>query len=190
MYLGTGYPFYDGLVPNVMYWNRGGRGFADVTTAGGFGHLQKGHGVAFADLDDDGDQDVFEEMGGAYPGDAFGNLLFENPGFGNHWLRVRLEGRTSDRLGVGARIRAVITENGQQRSVYRTVSTGSSFGCNPFEQHLGLGQASKVDLLEVYWPMTDTTQTFRDLPVDRFLRITEGVQEPAIRVPSPAPFKK
>ena len=50
----------------------------------------KGHGVVFADLDNDGDQDVFEQMGGAFPGDSFGDVLFENPGFENHWLKVKL----------------------------------------------------------------------------------------------------
>ena len=91
-YLGTGFPDYEALIPNKMYWNRGGKKFSDVTTAGGFGHLQKGHGVAFADLDRDGDQDVFEDMGGAFPGDGFGHALFRNPGFGNHWIEVKLVG--------------------------------------------------------------------------------------------------
>ena len=54
-YLGTGYPNYEALMPNVMYRNRGGSGLSDVTTVGGFGHLQKGHGVSFAALDNDGD---------------------------------------------------------------------------------------------------------------------------------------
>ena len=48
-----------------MYRNLDGAGFEDVTYAGGFGHIQKGHAVVFADLDHDGDQDVFEQMGGA-----------------------------------------------------------------------------------------------------------------------------
>ena len=111
-YLGTGYPDYEGLIPNVMYRNRGGTGFADVTTAGGFGHLQKGHGVSFADLDNDGDQDVFEQMGGAYPGDGFADVLFENPGFGNHWIAVKLVGARSNRSAIGARIRVEIVERG------------------------------------------------------------------------------
>ncbi len=189
-YLGTGYPFYDGLVPNIMYWNRRGECFADVTFAGGFGHLQKGHGVVFADLDADGDQDIFEDMGGGYPGDGFGNLLFENPGFGNHWIQVRLVGVRSNRSGVGTRIRAEITEEGRSRSVYCTVSTGSSFGCNPLLQHIGLGQATRVDVLEVYWPASDTTQTFRDLPVDRRLRISEGSEKIEVHEVRPAPFQK
>jgi hypothetical protein len=190
MYLGTGYPFYDGLVPNVMYWNRRGERFCDVTTAGGFGHLQKGHGITFADLDGDGDQDVFEQMGGAYPGDAFGDLLFENPGFGNHWLKLRLVGTRSNRAGVGARVRAEISEQGRKRSVHRTVGQHGSFGNSPFEQHLGLGQATKVDLLEVYWPLTDEKQVFRDVPVDRSVRVTEGSNELDVRSVPATPFRK
>ena len=49
-YLGTGDPDFRAIVPNRMYRNVDGRRMADVTTAGGFGHLQKGHGVAFARL--------------------------------------------------------------------------------------------------------------------------------------------
>ncbi len=176
-YLGTGYPGYDGLIPNLMYWNRGGKRFVDVTIPGGFGHLQKGHGVAFADLDQDGDQDVFEQMGGGYPGDAFGNVLYENPGFGNHWLKVRLIGVESNRFGVGSRLRAEIVERGTRRSVFRHVNSGGSFGCNPLVQHLGLGQAEKVEVLEVFWPKTKKTQVFRDVPADRRVEITEGSDE-------------
>ena len=68
VYLGTGAPSYGMLVPNRMFLNREGREFVDVTTATGTGHLQKGHGVAFADLDNDGDEDIFANMGGAFPG--------------------------------------------------------------------------------------------------------------------------
>ena len=68
-YIGIGYPDYEALMPNVMYRKQGGTGFSDVTSAGGFGHLQKGHAIAFADLDHDGDQDVFEQIGGFQPGD-------------------------------------------------------------------------------------------------------------------------
>ncbi len=176
-YLGTGYPGYDGLIPNVMYWNRAAKSFDEVTIPGGFGHLQKGHGVSFADFDCDGDQDVFEQMGGAYPGDAFGNLLFENPGFGNHWLKVRLVGVEENRFGVGARIRAEFLDQGVRRSVYRHVNSGGSFGCNPLVQHLGLGQAKKVEVLEIFWPRSGKTQVFREIPVDRRIEITEGSEE-------------
>ena len=176
-YLGTGYPPYHSLMPNVMYRNRDGAGFADVTYAGGFGHLQKGHGVFFADLDHDGDQDIFEQMGGAYPGDRFGNALYRNPGLGNHWITISLVGVRSNRSAIGARIRAEIVDGGTTRSVYRHVNSGGSFGANPLRQTLGLGRATRVEKLEVFWPTTGLTQTFTAVPVDRFIRITEN--EPA-----------
>ena len=176
-YIGTGYPPYHSLMPNVMYRNRDGGGFADVTYAGGFGHLQKGHGVFFADLDHDGDQDVFEQMGGAYPGDRFGNALYRNPGLGNHWITISLVGVRSNRSAIGARIRAEIVDGGTTRSVYRHVNSGGSFGANPLRQTLGLGRATRVEKLEVFWPTTGLTQTFTAVPADRFIRITEN--EPA-----------
>ncbi len=173
-YLGTGYPGYEGLMPNLMFRNRGGESFVDVTTAGGFGHLQKGHGVAFADLDRDGDQDVFLQVGGAYPGDAFGNALFENPGSENHWIAIQAVGTRSVRSAVGARIRCDVREDGVARSIFRHVASGGSFGCNPLRQHVGLGRAKRIDRLEVHWPATGVTQVFSDVPADRHLRVVEG----------------
>ena len=173
-YLGTGYPDYEALMPNVMYRNRGGTGFSDVTSAGGFGHLQKGHGIAFADLDNDGDQDIFEQMGGFFPGDKYYDSLFENPGFGNHWISIKLIGVRSNRSAIGARIHLQITEGGKQRSIYKHVNSGGSFGGNPLRQTIGLGKAQKIEMLQVYWPTTKQTQTFRDLSVDQFIQITEG----------------
>jgi hypothetical protein len=186
MYLGTGYPFYEALMPNVMYRNDAGKGFVDVTTAGGFGHLQKGHSVSFADVDEDGDQDVYQQMGGTFPGDAFGNALFENPGFGNHWLKVRCVGTTTNRAAIGVRIRADIVEDGTPRSIYRWVGSGGSFGCNPLRQELGLGRAERVERLEIYWPTSDTTQVFEDVAADQAIEVTEG--EEAFEVTTLAPF--
>lgn len=176
-YLGTGYPDYEGLMPNLLFRNQGGSRFADVTATAGVGHLQKGHGVAFADFDHDGDQDIFSELGGAFAGDVFGNALFENPGIENNWIVVKLVGVESNRSAIGARIRAEITENGKARSVYKWVNTGGSFGANPLRQHIGLGSAGTIELLEVYWPTTDQAQRFRNLKANQFIAITEGQKE-------------
>ena len=174
LYLGTGYPAYDGLVPNVMYRSRGGQGFDNVTYGGGLGHLQKGHAIAFADLDNDGDQDVFAQMGGAYPGDGFGNAVFRNPGFGNRWIRIDLVGTESNRSAIGARLRLDLRGPNGRRSIHRQVITSGSFGASSLTQHVGLGDADAIERLEVRWPRTGGAQEWRDLPLDRHVRIVEG----------------
>ncbi len=182
-YLGTGYPGYEGLMPNKMYRNAEGRAFEDVTTAGGFGHVQKGHAVVFADLDGDGDTDVFEQIGGAFPGDRFGNALFRNPGFGHRWVGLRLVGTRSNRSAIGARIRCVVVdpsadgEGPGRRTIHRHLTTGGSFGGNPLPQTLGLGRAERIATLEVYWPTSDLTQVFEDVPLDRAFELVEGEDE-------------
>ena len=176
-YLGTGDPALKSLMPNVMFLNQRGKGFTNVTMGGGFGHLQKGHSVAFSDLDNDGDQDIFEQMGGAFPGDPFSDALYENPGFGNHWITVKLIGVESNRSAIGARIRVQILEDGKTRSIYRNVDSGGSFGNNPLRQTVGLGKATKIQMLEVFWPKTGLTQSFPDVPFDLTIQIVEGSNE-------------
>ena len=176
-YLGTGYPEYAGIMPNLLFHNQGGTRFADVTFAAGFGHLQKGHGVSLADLDHDGDLDVFQQIGGWYPGDAFGNALFENPGFGRHWLAVRVRGVKTNRLGVGVRLRVEFTEAGRRRVVHQRIGSGGSFGGNPFTAHVGLGTATGVDRIEIHWPTSGTTDRFTDVGVDRLVECREGAPQ-------------
>jgi hypothetical protein len=184
IYLATGAPDYSALFPNVLYRNGeggdGGRRFEDVTTATGTGHLQKGHGVSFGDIDNDGDQDLFVQLGGAFQDDGFRDALFENPGFGSHWLNVRLKGVKSNRFGMGARIKATFEEAGATRSVFAFVGTNSSFGGNSLQEEMGLGKASRILELEVYWPTSDTTQKFVDVPLDRTVTVVEGAA--ALRV--------
>ena len=186
-FLGTGDPSYETLLPNLMYRNVGGERFVNVTYAGGFGHLAKGHAVSFADIDNDGDQDIFQQLGGFYVEDAYFNALYENPGFGGHWLTIKLVGTESNRAAIGARIRIEVVEGGQRRSIYRHIGSGSSFGANPLRAEIGLGEAARVDLLEVYWPTTGQTQTFRDVAADQFIRITEG--DARIEVLQPGSFR-
>jgi hypothetical protein len=172
-YLGTGAPEFDALIPNLMYRNDGHGGFQNVTRSGGFGILQKGHGIAFGDLDNDGDQDIYAQIGGMYPYDQFFNRLFLNPGHGNHWLALELAGVRSNRDAIGSRIRVRFVEGGEPREVFRWVSPRGSFGSGTFRQEIGLGDASRIELVEVYWPASDTTQRFENLEVDAFYRITE-----------------
>ena len=124
-YCGTGDPNIRTLIPKRMFRNAEGKFFQDVTTATGTGHLQKGHGVAFADLDDDGAQDVYIALGGAFPGDGARNALFLNPGNTNHWVKLKLVGVKANRPAIGARIKVTLQTPGGSRDLYRTVSSGA-----------------------------------------------------------------
>jgi len=180
-YFGTGEPSLATLVPNRMYRNVGGERFEDVTASAGFGHLQKGHGIAFGDVDNDGDQDVYAVIGGAYAGDVYPNALFENPGTDHHWLTVVLEGVSANRSAIGARIRVVVEdEAGRERSVHALVGTGGSFGSSSLQQEVGLGDARAIRRLEVRWPGDRDPQVVEDVPLDRFLMLRQG--EARVRV--------
>jgi hypothetical protein len=171
IYLGTGTPQYSMLTPHRLFKNVDGKRFVDITTSSGTGHLQKGHSVAAGDWDRDGNVDIFEQLGGATPGDAFHNVLFQNPGHDNHWITVKLVGKKTNRAAIGARIKVVPAAS--NRAIYRHVTSGSSFGGNPLQQTIGIGKAATIASLEVYWPTTDTTQTFHNVPVDQAIEITE-----------------
>ena len=178
IYLGTGRPSFSYLMPNVLFRNDGGKRFDDITAATGTGHLQKGHGVAFADWDRDGDADIFLEAGGAIPGDRAHNVLFQNPGYGNHWLTVKLVGTRTNRAALGAKIRVDLPgSGGAVVSRYRFISAGSSFGGNPLACTVGLGRAVAIQALEVVWPTSGARQTFLNVPIDRSIEITEGREE-------------
>jgi hypothetical protein len=185
MYLGTGTPSFGALMPNIMLKNEQGRKFIDVTEATGTGQLQKGHGVAFVDIDNDGDEDVVLNSGGAVPGDSYSESLFDNPGAGagNHWIAVKLVGVKSNRAAIGAKIRVNLSgANSGSPLRYREVTSGGSFGANSLTQHIGLGP-STIASLEVEWPTSRTKQTFTDVPVDAFIEIREFADTYSVRRP-------
>jgi hypothetical protein len=174
IYLGTGEPAYEALLPNRMFRNKDGKDFEDVTTAGGFGHLQKGHAVAFGDLENNGAEDIFEKMGGAFPGDTYQSVLYQNPIRTNDWVTLQLEGVQTNRPAFGARICVTVTGSAGKRRIYSTVGYGSSFGGNPLEEHIGLGKHAIIQEIEVDWPTSRKVEKFQNVAVDRSYHLREG----------------
>jgi hypothetical protein len=176
MYLGTGNPSFQSLVPNRMYKNLGGKNFADVTSSARVGNLQKGHGVAFADLDNDGDQDIYTDLGGAYRGDSYHSSFFLNPGQGgnNRWICLELQGTKTNRAAIGAKITLKFRENGVERMVYREVNSGGSFGCSPLRREIGVGQATVIDEIAIAWPGSGGVQVLKNVNPDQFIKVVEG----------------
>jgi tetratricopeptide (TPR) repeat protein len=174
-YLGTGGPSYAALIPNLLFRNNEGKRFTDITTSSGTGSLQKGHGVAFADINNDGQQEIFCKLGGATLGDRYFSALYMNKGHHkNNWLTIKLVGVKTNRAAIGARIRLTVTaQNGKHQDICRHVSSGGSFGASPLRQHIGIGKASRVERLEIWWPTSNTRQVFHNIRPNQFIEIRE-----------------
>jgi tetratricopeptide (TPR) repeat protein len=179
IYLGTGNPSFSSLVPNVLLHNHAGKYFTDITESSGTGELHKGHGVAFADIDNDGDEDIITPIGGAVPGDRHAMRLFENPGNGNDWIGLKLVGVKANRAAIGARIKVTVKNEGQgTRTIYRTVGSGGSFGASPLQQHIGLGKSAQVLSIEIWWPGGGSTpELFSNVAKNQVIQIKELSRE-------------
>jgi len=189
VYLGTGAPSFASLMPNIMLKNEDGKRFVDVTEATGTGHLQKGHGIAFADLYNNGNEDIILNVGGAVPGDNYDDVVFENPGnpggSQNNWISLKLIGVKSNRAAIGAKIRLTLDRANHAAGAspirYREVTSGGSFGSNSLTQHIGLGRTAVIETLDITWPASGTKQTFHNVPVNQFLEIREDAQTYTVR---------
>ncbi len=176
------------MMPNVALRNLEGSGFEDVSFISGLAHLQKGHGVAFGDVDNDGDLDLFQQLGGAYPFDAFANALYQNPGQDASWVVLRLRGKQANRFGVGARLAVRVVENGATRTIHEVAGSGGSFGGSSMQQEIGLGEATRIESVEILWPGSGTRQILADLPLRRWIEITEGEAEYRVLEVAPVTF--
>jgi hypothetical protein len=122
-------------------------------------------GAAFGDYDNDGRIDVAV----INLNDRPTLLRNETPGAG-HWVTFRLVGTKSNRDGIGARIRI---DAGGRRQMAEVRGDGSYLSHNDLRAHFGLGNADRVQALEIRWPSGRIDST-RDLPADRFYVAVEG----------------
>ncbi len=123
-------------------------------------------GLAVGDFDNDGRLDVLIGNNGGAP-----LLLRNKSGSGNHWLGLRLQGVKCNRDAIGARI--TWSAGGVVRSRLKN-GGGSYLSSHDPREVLGLGINSKLDWLEIRWPLpSGKVERFTGLPVDRHINITE-----------------
>jgi enediyne biosynthesis protein E4 len=153
--------------PPHLFHNRGRGQFTDIVPAigGAFAQPKVGRGAAFADIDGDLDLDVVITANGGQ------TAIYRNDSTaGNHALRMRLRGVTSNRDGIGARVRVFA---GRDR-FSRTVKTGSSYlSQSELPLTFGLGAATKADRVVVEWP-SGKTDEIKNLPAGKAYLIIEG----------------
>jgi tetratricopeptide (TPR) repeat protein len=167
-YLGKGTPESWFILPNLMYVGktdstRCSERLANISMLHGFGTIQKGHGIVFADFDNDGDEDIYSSLGGMWPADKWPNQFFVNDSrLGNSWVTIRLRGRKTNYYGVGARIK-VTGENKKGAEIvrYALMDLRTGFGSSPYLAHVGLMDATQIKDVEVYWPGSRCWQIYR-----------------------------
>lgn len=156
--------------PRLVYRNLGNGRFEDVSDRSGAAISAKysSRGAAFGDLDNDGDIDVLIMNMNEPPA-----LLRNDSKSSNHWLRLRLEGTKSNRSAIGALVTVSV---GARRLVQTVLSQSSFVSQNDLRLHFGLGEAAKVDAIEVRWP-NGAIQKFPGAPADQELKLTEKFNE-------------
>jgi hypothetical protein len=160
------YPAYHYLEPFLLMRNVHGK-FQDVSKSGGpaLSVPRAGRGVAFGDLDNDGNVDVAVNCN-----DQFAVLLRNRGARGHHWLVVDLRGTMSNRDAIGARLR-LVSESGVEQ--HALVSAGGSYlSASDKRVHFGLGTETTVQLLEIRWP-SGIVQRLEKIPADKILRVEE-----------------
>lgn len=157
----------DYRVPDTLYLNLGQGRFRDITKTAGtaMAATGSGRGTVFDDLDNDGDIDVVVENAQGPP-----TVCRNDSHVTAHWLELTLHGTNSNRDAVGARVQVVAGGVTQIDEVHSGRGYQSQYG---LRLHFGLGQADKIDRVEIRWPAGQTT-SLQNIRVDQHVTVLEG----------------
>jgi len=151
----------------LLFLNTNGRRFAEISQQSGSGFAKDGVGRTLigGDIDNDGDIDlVVTNNGGA------AEILRNTGGNARNAIEIRVVGTRSNRDGLGARL----TITAGDRTQVREIKSGSSYlGQNDLRAHVGLGEATRVDRIDVRWP-AGQTESIRDVAANQIVTVTEG----------------
>lgn len=150
----------------VLYWNQRNGTFRDISPAAGpeVQAPKSSRGLAVGDVDNDGSLEILINNMEDRP------QLLKNTGERKNWLLVKTIGAKSNRDGLGARVTVV---TGTRRQFNDVRSGGTYASQSDFRLHFGLGDATKVDLLEVRWP-SGLVEKLQNVPANRVVTVKEG----------------
>ena len=149
--------------PSRLYRSRGDGRFEEQAAVRGLGRARSARAAALADFDDDGDLDL------VVTGVDEPVSVHRNDGRHGNWLRVGLTGTRSSRDAVGAHV----TVEAGESTWFKVRTAGSGFlSSGDPRLHFGLGDATRVDRLEVRWPSGEVHE-HRDLAVNAVVDLDE-----------------
>ncbi|HET9192947.1 MAG TPA: CRTAC1 family protein [Vicinamibacterales bacterium] len=154
----------------LLLQNTGGR-FRDVSAQSGpaFAAESVGRTLASGDIDNDGDLDLLVTNNGGRA-----ELLRNDGGNRANGLLIRLAGEKSNRDGIGARLRITLGTSGGTRTLVRDVASGGSYqGQNDLRVHVGLGDRTRAERIEIRWP-SGLVEQITDVPANQIITVREG----------------
>ena len=173
----------DNRQSNLLFENNGNGLYKDISNSSGIlGTGERIHRSAmFADYDDDGKIDMFITVNGQQIEDGKGNTVFDpNQGRGilfqnqsktkNNWIKIRLEGKQSNRDAFGTAVSLISNKIKQKQFL---ISGEGYFSSHAKELYFGLGQSNIIDNIQIKWP-NGLIQTFKDILPNQTIHFTEG----------------
>lgn len=156
-------------ISNYIYRNNGDASFTDKTKEWGWDIPSFSAGMAYADLDNDGDMDVVINNTNM-PATLLENTINENKEDPHHYLRIRFRGDTSNMDGIGTM--ADLYYKGGHQSAELTPYRGYISSMEPV-LHFGLGNIETIDSVVITWP-SGKQDVMTSVKADQTLLISQG----------------
>lgn len=154
------------LLPSAFYHNDGTGNFTIPSNIGFSGDTGMSYGNAIGDFNNDGKPDI------TVMNDSDDYYLWENQSTNsNNWIKIKLEGVTSNKDGVGNRIE--ISAGGKIQYRY-TVSGEGYLGQNATHEHVGIGTATNIDYIKITWNTTGQVETINNVQPNQTITVQEG----------------
>lgn len=154
-------------LPHAFYYNDGSGNFSIPENVGFDEEDARNYGNAIGDLNNDGYPEIavlnFE------PSTSYLWLNQTNPE--NNWIKIKLEGTQSNRMGIGSWIE--ISVNGQKQYNYTLCGEGYLSQNSGFE-FFGIGNAESIDYVKVKWLSGQEDLIEENIPINTAVTIVEG----------------
>ena len=156
----------DGRPPSAYYENNGNGNYTIPSNTGFINNIRTSHGNAIGDIQNDGLPDIAVVNIENQPIDLWVNQTVTQ----NNWLKIKLQGTQSNRMGIGSYIEIGVGE----QVFYRYTMCGEGFiSQNSLSEFFGIGAATEVDYVEVTW-LSGLKDRFENVTSNQLITLVEG----------------